>query len=152
MDNEKAHDRHELIAFKVGDQEFCVDIMNVREIRGWTATTPIPHAPPYVVGVINLRGTVLPVLDLAGRLGKDAVTPSHRHAIIVVQDEGRMTGLLVEAVSDIVTVGDEMIHPTPEVSDNDGSMFITGIVTLEGRMISLLSLAAVLPARQIKAA
>lgn len=92
MDNEKAHDRHELIAFKVGDQEFCVDIMNVREIRGWTATTPIPHAPPYVVGVINLRGTVLPVLDLAGRLGKEAVTPSHRHAIIVVQDEGRMTG------------------------------------------------------------
>ena len=58
MDNEKAKDRRELIAFKVGDQEFCVDIMNVREIRGWTVTTPIPHAPPYVVGVINLRGTV----------------------------------------------------------------------------------------------
>ena len=152
MDNEKAKDRRELIAFKVGDQEFCVDIMNVREIRGWTATTPIPHAPPYVVGVINLRGTVLPVLDLAGRLGKDPVTPSHRHAIIVVQDEGRMTGLLVEAVSDIVTVSEEMIHPTPEVNDNDSCIFITGIVTLEGRMISLLSLPAVLPAKQIKAA
>ena len=151
MDNEKAHDRHELIAFKVGDQEFCVDIMNVREIRGWTATTPIPHAPQYVVGVINLRGTVLPVLDLAGRLGKETVTPSHRHAIIVVQDEGRMTGLLVEAVSDIVTVSEQMIHPTPEVSASAGS-FITGIVTLEGRMISLLSLPAVLPAKQLKAA
>lgn len=58
----------------------------------------------------------------------------------------------MEAVSDIVTVGDEMIHPTPEVSDKEGSMFITGIVTLEGRMISLLSLAAVLPAKQVKAA
>ena len=59
----------ELIAFRIGEQEFCVDIMSVREIRGWTPATPLPHAPSYVRGVINLRGAVLPIVDLAARLG-----------------------------------------------------------------------------------
>ena len=75
----------ELIAFRIGEQEFCVDIMTVREIRGFAAATPLPHAPNFVVGVINLRGTVLPIVDLAARLGFGATVPTARSVVIVVR-------------------------------------------------------------------
>ena len=77
----------ELIAFRIGEQEFCVDIMAVREIRGWTPATPLPHAPSFVRGVINLRGAVLPIIDLGARGSACAPTePTARHVIIVVAD------------------------------------------------------------------
>ena len=95
---------NELIAFRLGGQEFCVDIMSVRDIRGWTQTTPLPHSPDYVKGVINLRGSVLPVIDLAARLGFAPTEPTARHVIIVTQVANHSVGLLVEAVSDIRSV------------------------------------------------
>src|SRR5262245_43928106 len=99
-------DRKELISFRIGKQEFCVDVMTVREIRGWTPTTPLPHAPQYVRGVINLRGVVLPVIDLGGRLGLQMAEPTARHVIIVARIAGQIVGLLVDAVCDILTVAD----------------------------------------------
>lgn len=75
----------ELITFEVAGQRFGLDIMAVREIRAWTPATPLPQVPHYVSGVVNLRGTVLPVIDLAARLGWPATDPTPRHAIIVVQ-------------------------------------------------------------------
>jgi purine-binding chemotaxis protein CheW len=142
----------ELIVFKIGEMEFCVDIIQVREIRGWTPATPVPHAPDFMIGVINLRGTVLPVIDLPLRLGHAKSETSARHAVIVVQEQGRMTGLLVDLVSDIISVDPKDIHPTPDVSSTVARSFVAGIVTLEGRMISLLSLSDVLPNLQSKAA
>ena len=94
----------ELIAFRIGDQEFCVNIMSVREIRGWTPATPMPHSPSYMKGVLNLRGAVLPIIDLSARLGMRPTEPSPRHVIIVAQVNRKVVGLLVEAVSDILTV------------------------------------------------
>ena len=88
----------ELIAFRIGDQEFCVNIMIVREIRGWTKATPMPHSPGYMMGVINLRGAVLPIIDLSRRLGMKPAEPTARHVIIVVQVKDKMVGLLVDAV------------------------------------------------------
>ncbi|MCX8497749.1 MAG: chemotaxis protein CheW, partial [Caulobacteraceae bacterium] len=73
----------ELISFRIGCQEFCVDITSVREIRGWTETTLVPLAPAYVRGVINLRGTVMPVVDMSLRLGREHTEPSERHVIVV---------------------------------------------------------------------
>ena len=108
----------ELIAFRIGDQEFCVNIMLVREIRGWTPATALPHAPPFVMGVINLRGVVLPIVDLAGRLGMKTAEPTPRHVIIVTQVKSKVIGLLVDAVSDILTVTDDNIQPTPEISSD----------------------------------
>src|SRR4051812_31236560 len=93
----------ELIAFRIGDQEFCIDVMSVREIRGWTPATAIPYAPPYVLGVINLRGAVLPIMDLSARLGMKPAEPTVRHVIIVTQVNRHTVGLLVDAVSDILT-------------------------------------------------
>ena len=91
----------EYITFRIGTQYFCVDIMSVREIRGWTPATALPHAPGFIRGVINLRGIVLPIVDLAERLGLIPAMPTARHVIIVLQTARQIIGLLVDAVSDI---------------------------------------------------
>ena len=152
MSKDNSIEPRELIVFKIGEMEFCVDIIQVREIRGWTPATPVPHSPEFMIGVINLRGTVLPVIDLPARLGHGRSDPSARHAVIVVQDDARITGLLVNMVSDIISVDSNSIHPTPDVSSAIARSFVSGIVTLEGRMISLLSLHDVLPGNERKAA
>ncbi|WP_157017976.1 chemotaxis protein CheW [Mesorhizobium xinjiangense] len=135
---------NELIAFRLGGQEFCVDIMSVRDIRGWTPTTPLPHSPDYVKGVINLRGSVLPVIDLAARLGFSSTEPTARHVIIVTQVGTQSVGLLVDAVSDILTITDDKIQPTPDVASALARCFMKGVLAVEGRMISLIGLDSVL--------
>ena len=137
----------ELIAFRIGDQEFCVNIMSVREIRGWTPATPMPHAPSYVLGVINLRGVVLPIVDMSLRLGMKPVEPTVRHVIIVAQ-----VGLLVDAVSDILTVTDENMQPTPDVANEAAKAYARGILAIEGRMICLLELESLFPHTESEAA
>ncbi len=142
----------ELIAFRIGEQEFCVDIMAVREIRGWTAATALPKSPGYIRGVINLRGTVLPIIDLAGRLGFTNADPTARHVIIVAQIGTRLVGLLVDAVSDILTVDYTSIQPTPDVACDVVRTFLRGLLPMGDRMISLIALDNILPATEVEAA
>ena len=142
----------ELVAFRIGALEFCVDIMSVREIRGWTPATSIPHAPRYVRGVINLRGAVLPVIDLACRFGLASNEPTARHVIIVAQIGEQVAGLLVDAVSDILTMDESAIQPTPDVASSMARSFVRGVVALDGRMISIITLENILPASEKEAA
>ncbi len=135
----------ELIAFRVGRQEFCINVMCVREIRGWSAATVLPRAPRYMRGVINLRGAVLPIVDLAMRLGLPGAEPTARNVIIVVQIGQQQIGLLVDAVSDILTIQDNDIQPTPDVASDLVRHFVKGLLPVEGRMISLIALDQVLP-------
>lgn len=135
----------ELLSFRVGDHEYSVDIMSVREIRGWTRATSLPHAPFYVHGVINLRGTVLPVVDLARRLGLDAEEPSERSVIIVVDLDGRTVGMRVEAVSDILSIPVADLQPPPEMLNDGSDRFVRGLIIVEDRMVRVLDLVAVLP-------
>src|SRR5271154_6319473 len=100
----------EYITFRIGQQYYCVDIMSVREIRGWTPATSLPRAPGFVRGVINLRGVVLPVIDLSDRLGFAPAEPSPRHVIIVAQTGRQVIGLLVDAVSDIIAMAPEKLQ------------------------------------------
>lgn len=137
--------RRELIAFRIGEQRFGVDIRTVREIRGWSPATPLPQAPAYVKGVINLRGTVLPIVDLGARLGLGSTVPTARHVIIVARVGMKTVGLMVEAVSDILTVGEADIQPTPDVSCDTVRMFVRGLIAMEGEMISMLALDSLLP-------
>jgi purine-binding chemotaxis protein CheW len=148
----KAPDAHELIAFRIGAQEFCVDIMTVREIRGWTPATVLPQSPSFISGVINLRGAVLPIVDLAGRLGFPNAEPTARHVIIVAQIGNQLAGLLVDAVSDILTVNEDAIQPTPDVASDLVRSFVRGLLPMDGRMISLISLDHVLPDAVLEAA
>ncbi len=143
---------HELIAFRMGDQEFCVDVMSIREIRGWTAATPLQQSPDFVCGVINLRGTVLPIVDLAARLGFAPAEPTARHAIIVTQIADQVVGLLVEGVSDIFTVGEDKIQPTPDVASEAAKRFVRGVIPIDNRLISVVAIDSILPAAEKAAA
>ena len=142
----------ELIAFRIGDQEFCVNIMSVREIRGWTPATPMPHAPAYMMGVFNLRGAVLPIIDLAARLGMKEAEPTARHVIIVAQVKTKIVGLLVEAVSDILTITDDNIQPVPEVSSELEKQYARGILAIDKRMICMIDLNALFAEKESEAA
>lgn len=151
--NAHAQDQEmELVSFRVGDQDFCVDVKCVREIRGWTQATPLPHSPDYVCGVINLRGTVLPIVELATRLGLKSSPPSARSVIIVVQITGRVVGLLVDEVSEILVSSTKAIQPPPDMACFAVKTFISGILSVEDRMISLLILDELLPRLQEEAA
>ena len=142
----------ELISFRIGAQEFCVDIMAIREIRGWTPATALPQSPAFVKGVINLRGAVLPIVDLASRLGFESTEVNDRNVIIVADIGGQVVGLLVDAVSDILTVTDDVIQPTPDVASETAKTFVRGLIAMDGRMISLIGLERVLPELEQEAA
>ena len=130
----------QLITFHLGTQSFGLDIMAIREIRAWSPTTRLPHVPHYVAGVVNLRGTVLPVIDLAARLGWEPTSPTERHVIIVAQIAGQLRGLIVDAVSDIVTAQDEDIQPPPATSTDAVVPYLEGLVAQEDRMVMVLDL------------
>ncbi|PNG24414.1 chemotaxis protein CheW [Methylocella silvestris] len=142
----------ELIAFRIGAQEFCVDIMSVREIRGWTPATALPQSPGFLRGVVNLRGAVLPIVDLSARLGFAPAEPTARHVIIVAQIGRQVVGLLVDAVSDILTVTDDLLQPTPDVASEMAKSFVRGVLAIDKRMISQIALDHVLPLSERDAA
>lgn len=132
----------ELITFEVGGQVFGLDIMAIREIRAWSPTTRLPRVPHYVAGVVNLRGTVLPVIDLAARLGWEPTEPTPRHAIIVTQLGSQACGLIVESVSDIVTISGDSLQPPPATTNDAIITFLEGLAAIEDRMVMVLNLAA----------
>ena len=135
----------EYITFRIGTQYFCVDIMSVREIRGWTPATAVPRAPGFVRGVINLRGIVLPIVDLAERLGFAPAEPTPRHVIIVAQTGRQIVGLLVDAVSDIIAQPADKVQPTPDVGSDTAKSFVLGVMAIDDRMVSLIALDSVMP-------
>jgi purine-binding chemotaxis protein CheW len=133
----------ELITFEVEGQVFGLDIMSIREIRAWTPTTRLPRVPAYVAGVVNLRGTILPVIDLAARLGWRATEPTPRHAIIVTQLGAQVGGWIVDSVSDIVTVPDQALQPPPPGTGNDSVVpFLEGLAAIDDQMVMVLNLMA----------
>lgn len=135
----------ELLSFRVGEQDYSVDIMSVREIRGGAKATSLPHAPHFVKGVINLRGTVLPIIDLAARLGLQSEGDAARNVIIVVDLGSRTAGLMVDAVSDILAIPSEEMQPPPNLAADEARTFVSALTIVEGRMIRILDLHAVLP-------
>ncbi len=141
MDSLARHesDHGEYIAFRVADQSFCVDIMTVREIRGWSAETRVPQSPAFIRGVTNLRGAVLPIIDAATRMGLPSAGPSARSVTIVLQDGDRLAGLLVDEVFDIVTVAPEDIQATPELASAAATGFVCGLISMNGDLISRVS-------------
>lgn len=130
----------EIIAFRLHNQDFCVRTTAIREIRGWAPAMPLPHTPPDVLGVMNLRGTVIPIIDLARKLGMTKAEPNERSAIVVAEVHGMAIGLLVDGVSDILTIGQELLQPVPDVSATVTKAYADGIVTYQNSMICFLNL------------
>ncbi len=132
----------ELITFEVAGQVFGLDIMAIREIRAWTPVTKLPRVPAHVAGVVNLRGTVLPVVDLAARLGWAPTEATSRHAIIVTQLGGQVSGWIVESVSDIVTLPGDALQPAPATGSDSVVQFLEGLAAIDDHMVQVLNLAA----------
>ncbi|PYE23580.1 purine-binding chemotaxis protein CheW [Rhizobium sp. PP-F2F-G20b] len=130
----------EIIAFRLHDQEFCVRTVTIREIRGWAPVTPIPQAPSEVLGVMNLRGTVIPVINLALKLGMSGAEPTERSAIVVTEVHGMVMGLLVDQVSDILMVSADLLQPVPDVTSSGATAFSDGIIVQPSGMICFLNL------------
>ncbi len=134
----------EIVSFHLGDQEFCIDIMAIREIRGWAPVTPDAAHTALCLGLINLRGAVIPVIDMACRLGMKMTEPSERAAIIVTDIAGKLVGLLVEQVSDMMTTARKTCKPAPEIIPEAQRAFCRGIVALEKSMVCFLNLDTVI--------
>jgi purine-binding chemotaxis protein CheW len=131
----------EIIAFYLGEQQFCVETTAIREIRGWTPATPVPHAPAELMGVMNLRGSVIPIIDVATRLGMAATAPSERSAIVVAEIRDKVVGLVVERVSDILTIPADRVQPMPVIGGAFDAGYARGIIALDSGMVCFLDLA-----------
>jgi purine-binding chemotaxis protein CheW len=136
----------EYISFAIGSDQYGVDIMSVREIKEWSSVTHLPKQPEYVRGVLNLRGVVVPVIDLRCRFGQGLTECSPTHIIIIVQVDGRQVGLLADRVLDIVSFDSTQMQPVPEIARSSRARFLYGLATVEGSMIALIDLGRLLAA------
>ena len=130
----------QFISFRIGGEEYAIDIMAVREIKGWTETTSLPNQPQYILGVMNLRGTIVPVFDLRRRFGMGVTEASRLHVVIIVAVLDRIVGLLVDAVSDILTIDSSEIRSVPEMDRGISADFLSGIVSINETMVVILAL------------
>ncbi len=130
----------QFITFRIGDEEYGVDILSVREIRGWSDVTTLPNTPDFVLGVLNLRGIILPVFDLRRRFSMGITEPTKTHVIIIVAVENRFLGILVDGVSEILNVTADEISAVPEMDLTIDNRFLWGLAALDERMVALLNL------------
>ncbi len=144
--------RHELITFGIANQRFGIDIMTVREIRAWSPVTRLPRVPDYVAGVVNLRGAVLPVIDLAARLGWAPTEATPRNPIIVIEYDGQMRGLIVHDVADIVSIEAGTLQHPDAMGHETITHFLEGIAPLGEDMVMVLDLARLMADEPIELA
>ncbi|MGL4440464.1 MAG: chemotaxis protein CheW [Bosea sp. (in: a-proteobacteria)] len=137
-DNLLSQPMRKIVTFKVGTRTFGIDVAAVREIKGWHPATPLPHVPPHVRGVINLRGMILAVYDLRARIGLGVTAATPAHVILVVDVHDRVAGLLVDAVSDIIDIPASSVRPPPDVQTCD--QILSGVVIVGEEVVSLLAL------------
>lgn len=136
---DSAADRDEFLSFRLGAEEYAIDILQVREIRAHEPATRMPNAPPFVKGVINLRGTIVPIVDLRAKFGlAEDVGPSTVTIILRISD--RAAGIVVDAVCDVVALARGEVKPAPELRSVIEDGFIRGIAPVEGRMLIVLDI------------
>jgi purine-binding chemotaxis protein CheW len=130
----------ELVAFNVAGLKHCLEIKKILEIRRWSAVTALPHAPSEVLGVMNLRGAVIPIYDLASRFGLGTTEPTERNVVIVCAVQGKSVGLLVESVSEIISIDPESVQPTPDVQSSETKDCIQGVISVNDEMARVINL------------
>lgn len=130
----------QFLTFVLGDEQYGVEILKVQEIKGYSAVTPIPNTPRYIKGVMNLRGTVVPVIDLRTKFAMEAGEYNKFTVIIVVTVAEKVIGLVVDAVSDVLDIPPGEIRPAPELGGNVDTRFIRGIANVGDRLTVLLDI------------
>jgi len=126
------------LTVNLADEEYAIDILAVREIRGWTPVTRIPQAPHYVLGVLNLRGAIVPVLDLRLRFGLAREEYTATTVTVIVTVAGRLFGVIVDAVSDVLDVLPGQVRPVPDMGTAVDTEYLKGLTSVEERMVLLL--------------
>jgi purine-binding chemotaxis protein CheW len=131
---------HEFLAFKLGDEEYGMDILRVQEIRSFEKPTHLANAPAYILGVVNLRGVIVPVIDMRIKFDLAQVNYDTFTVVIVLNIGKQVVGMVVDGVSDVITLTPEQIRPVPEFSSAIGSDHLLAIGSLENRMLILLDI------------
>jgi purine-binding chemotaxis protein CheW len=138
------------LTFVCGGEEYGLEILRVQEIKGWDHVTRVPYAPAYVLGVMNLRGMIVPVIDLRTRLNLEKRDFDTSTVVIVVRVRGsrgeKTVGIVVDAVSEVYSVLAEAIKPVPELGSNADDSCVRGIATVDGKMVMLLDIDSLLAA------
>ena len=130
----------QFLTFSLGQEEYGIELLKVQEIKGYSAITPIPNTPPHIKGVLNLRGTVIPIIDLRLRFGMEGIEYTQFHVIIVINVGTRVMGLLVDAVSDVLNVGPDDIRPSPDFGTHVDTQFISGMASTGEKVAVLLDI------------
>ncbi len=138
-----ASDELQLVSFTIGSEEFGVDILKVQEINRTVEITRVPQAPHYVEGVINLRGKVIPIIDLRKRFGLELKEYDKNTRIVVVDIEGNVMGMIVDSVSEVLRLPANTIEPPPELVTGINAEYIKGVAKLEDRLLIFLDLSKV---------
>jgi purine-binding chemotaxis protein CheW len=139
-----AADGSQYLTFSLGQEEYGVEILKVQEIKGYSTITPIPNTPVHVKGVMNLRGTIIPVVDLRSKLGMPTAEYSPFTVIVVVKVGSKTMGLVVDAVSDVLNIPSRDLQPTPDFGAQVDAAFISGMAKAGEKLVVLLDLDRVL--------
>ena len=144
-----AADGSQYLTFTLGQEEYGLEILKVQEIKGYSPITPIPNTPPYIKGVMNLRGTVIPVVDLRSKLSMAAAEYNQFTVIIVVTVGAKVMGLIVDAVSDVLNIPKEDIQATPDFGAQVDARFINGMAKAGEKLVVLLDIEKVLGGEEL---
>lgn len=133
-------DDQQYLTFVLGDEIYAIDILRVQEIKGYSSVTPLPHLPPHVRGVMNLRGTIVPVIDLRMRLGMPSAPYTKFTVIVLVTVGVRMHGMIVDAVSDVLHLAAGSIEPAPDLGSGVDTSVVTGMAKSDDRLVTVLNI------------
>lgn len=131
---------HEFLAFTLGKEEYGIDILKVQEIRGYESVTRIANAPEFIKGVVNLRGTIVPIVDMRIKFNLGTPVYDQFTVVIILNVSGRVVGMVVDSVSDVTTLTADQIRPAPEMGTVFNTNFLTGLGTIDNRMLILVDI------------
>jgi len=143
-------EKHEFLTFTLGREEYCIDILKVREIRGYDAVTRVANAPDFIKGVINLRGNIVPIVDLRIKFRLENVEYGDQTAVIILGILERTIGIVVDSVSDVISLAHERIKPAPEFSAALNTQYIQGLATLDDRMIIVVNIEKLISSPEVQ--
>ena len=139
----------EFLTFRLGDEEYGIDILKVQEIRSYEQPTRIANAPAFIKGVVNLRGVIVPIVDLRLKLGCESAEYNSFTVVIVLNVKGRVVGAVVDSVSDVLALDQDTIKPAPEMSSAVDTSFITGIGSVADRMLILMDIEGLMSSEEM---
>ena len=140
---------NEYLTFTLGQEEYGVDILKVQEIRGYEAVTKIANAPAFIKGVANLRGTIVPIVDMRIKFNLGEPVYDQFTVVIILNVAGRVVGMVVDSVSDVIELKPEQVRPAPDFSSSFDTRYITGLGTVDERMLILVDIERLMSAEDM---